>query len=54
MRIIQFLDLEGTHRVGIVRDAETVDVLAGEQTVYSLALEAIRSTKSLSGRSLNF
>jgi len=47
MRIIQFLDLEGTHRVGIVRDAETVDVLAGEQTVYSLALEAIRSTKSL-------
>lgn len=47
MRIIQFLDLEGTHRVGIVRDAETVDALAGEQTVYSLALEAIRSTKSL-------
>jgi len=47
MRIIQFLDLEGTHRVGIVRDAKTVDALAGEQTVYSLALEAIRSTKSL-------
>ncbi len=47
MRIIQFLDLEGTHRVGIVRDAETVDALAGEQTVYSLALEAIRSSKSL-------
>jgi len=47
MRIIQFLDLEGTHRVGIVRDADTVDALAGEQTVYSLALEAIRSSKSL-------
>ena len=47
MRIIQFLDLEGTHRVGIVRDAETVDALAGEQTVYSLALEATRSSKSL-------
>lgn len=47
MRIIQFLDLEGTHRVGIVRDAETVDALAGEQTVYGLALEAIRSSKSL-------
>ncbi|MCJ7549519.1 MAG: FAH family protein [Anaerolineae bacterium] len=47
MRIIQFLDLEGTHRVGIVRDAETVDALAGEQTVYSLALEAIRNSKSL-------
>jgi len=47
MRIIQFLDLEGTRRVGIVRDAETVDALSGRQTVYDLALDAIRSNRSL-------
>ncbi|MBN1250104.1 MAG: FAH family protein [Anaerolineae bacterium] len=47
MRIIQFLDVEGTRRVGIVRDAETIDVLTGEQTTRDLALEAIRSERSL-------
>ena len=47
MRIIQFLDVEGTRRVGIVRDAETIEVLTGEQTARDLALEAIRNQRSL-------
>jgi len=47
MRILQFLDPDGTRRVGIVRDPETVDALSGEQTVYNLALDAIRSHRSL-------
>ncbi len=47
MRIIQYRDLEGTRRVGIVRDNETIDALAGEQTLYDLALETIRSRRSL-------
>lgn len=47
MRVIQFLDVEGTRRVGIVRDAATIDVLTGEQTVYNLALQAIRHERSL-------
>ncbi|MGC9347116.1 MAG: AraD1 family protein [Anaerolineae bacterium] len=47
MRIIQFKDVEGTRRVGIVRDAETVDALAGQQRVYDLALDAIRHDRSL-------
>lgn len=47
MRIIQFLDIEGTRRVGIVRDAETVNALTSRHTVYDLALEAIQSHQSL-------
>jgi hypothetical protein len=47
MRIIQFADPEGTRRVGIVRDAETVEELAGRQTVHGLALEAIGRHQSL-------
>jgi hypothetical protein len=34
--------------VGIVRDADTVEALAGELMLYDLALEAIRSGRSLS------
>lgn len=47
MRIIQFLDLEGTRRVGVVRDADTIEVVTGEQTTRNLALEAIRNDRSL-------
>ena len=47
MRIIQFTDREGLRRVGIVRDAETIEALTGKQTVYDLALEAIRRRQSL-------
>lgn len=41
MRIIQFVDAEEKRRVGIVRDADTVDVLLGTRTVYALAQQAI-------------
>lgn len=47
MQIIQFADSEGGCRVGIVRDAETIEVLAGQQTLYDLALDAIRKGESL-------
>ena len=47
MRIIQFQDPEGTRRVGIVKDAKRVESLTGEQTVYGLALAAIRRGRSL-------
>ncbi len=47
MRIIQFLDRDRTRRVGIVQDADTVDTLTGEQSVYDLALEAIQTERSL-------
>jgi hypothetical protein len=48
MRIIQYLGIEGTKRVGIVRDAMTIEALTGAQSVRSLALEAIRNERSLS------
>ncbi|MGC9523366.1 MAG: AraD1 family protein [Anaerolineae bacterium] len=47
MRTIQYRGLEGAHRVGIVRDSETIDALSGEQTLYDLALQAIRNGRSL-------
>ena len=47
MRIIQFMDVDGKRRVGIVRGAYVVDVVAGEQTVYALAQEAIERRVSL-------
>lgn len=47
MRIVQFKDLEGRRRVGLVQDDETVDALAGEHTVYDLALSAIRKGQSM-------
>ncbi len=37
MRIVQFIDEDGKRRVGIARDAQTVDMLAGVQTVDGLA-----------------
>ena len=52
MRIVQFVDAEVVpnqekRRVGIVRDAGTLDVLAGTQTVYVLAQQAIAQRVSL-------
>ncbi len=47
MRIIQFRDGETKRRVGIVRDAESVDVLAEASTVYALAQQAIRRQVTL-------
>jgi hypothetical protein len=47
MRIVQFVDPDGKRRVGIVRDAETVDMLAGVQTVYGLAQQAIQKRVTL-------
>jgi hypothetical protein len=47
MRIIQYQDVDGTRRVGLVQDAGTIAELAGEQSVYSLALTAIRRQCSL-------
>lgn len=48
MRIVQFVDDKGKRRVGIVRDAETLDMLVGVQTVYGLAQQAIQKQISLS------
>jgi hypothetical protein len=48
MRIIQYLGVDGARRVGVVRDATTIDALTGEQSIRSLALEAIRNERSLS------
>lgn len=48
MRIIQYLGVDGARRVGIVRDATTIEALTGAQSVRSLALEAIRDERSLS------
>lgn len=42
MRIVQFVDVDGKRRLGIARDIETVDMLAGVQTVYGLAQQAIQ------------
>lgn len=47
MRIVQFIDADGKRRVGIVRDVETVDMLAGVQTVYGLAQQAIQQQMTL-------
>ncbi len=47
MRIVQFMDVDGKRRVGIARDAETVDMLTGVQTVYGLAQQAIRQQMTL-------
>jgi hypothetical protein len=47
VRIIQFTDAEDIRRVGIALDEHTIDVLAGEQTVYGLAQRAIRERQSL-------
>ncbi len=41
MRTIQFTDFKGTRRVGIVHDAHTIAMLAGEQTLYALAQAAV-------------
>jgi hypothetical protein len=47
MRLLQFRDAEGTRRVGVVQSSETIMPLAGEQTVYGLALEALGQGESL-------
>ncbi len=47
MRIIQFQDPAGMRRVGIVKNATTIEPLVGEQTVYGLAMDAIRHGHSL-------
>ncbi len=47
MRIIQFTDFQARKRVGIVVDAYTVEMLAGEQTVYHLAQKAIQRHRAL-------
>ncbi|HOT90166.1 MAG TPA: GguC family protein [Anaerolineae bacterium] len=47
MRIVQFVDEEKKRRVGIVRGAETVDVLRGTWTVYALVQQALRRGTTL-------
>ena len=47
MRIVQFVDEEGKRRVGIARDADTVDMLVGTRTVYGLAQQAIQKGMTL-------
>lgn len=47
MRIIQFIDSEGTRRVAIVRDADTVTALAGAWTTYGLVQKALAAHRSL-------
>ena len=47
MRVVQFVDVDGARRVGIARDADGVDVVAGERTVYALAQRAIAQQMSL-------
>ena len=47
MRIVQFADVDEKRRVGIVRDAETVEMLAGARTVYGLAQQAIQQQMPL-------
>jgi hypothetical protein len=47
MRIVQFVDEERKRRVGIARDAETVDTLVGTWTVYALAQQAIQRRMTL-------
>lgn len=48
MRLIQFRDSGGARRVGVVQSLEMVAPLEGEQTVYNLALAALRQERSLS------
>lgn len=47
MRILQFVDVDGKRRVGIVRGADVVDVVAGVWTVHALAWDAIEQHVSL-------
>ncbi len=47
MRIVQFVDEEGKRRVGIVRDADAVDMLVGMWTVYALVQQAIQKRMTL-------
>jgi hypothetical protein len=47
MRIVQFVDTDGKRRVGIVRDLDTIDMLVGVRTVYSLAQQAIQQRVTL-------
>lgn len=47
MRVLQFRDIEGTRRVGLVQDASTIEPLVGEQTLYNLALEAIQRERPI-------
>ncbi len=47
MRVIQYQDRAGIRRVGLVQPDGSISTLAGEQTVYALALEAISHRTSL-------
>ena len=47
MRIIQFIDAQNTTRVGLVVDDQTINVIAGEKTVYALAHQAIEKKETL-------
>jgi len=47
MRLIQFLDIAGNRRVGVVESVDTVVMLAGTHTVYALAQYAIQEQASL-------
>ncbi|GAB5561770.1 MAG: GguC family protein [Synoicihabitans sp.] len=47
MNLIQFIDADGTRRVGIVNDASTITPITGTQTIRGLALEAIALGNSL-------
>ncbi len=47
MRIAQFVDEEGGRRIGISREAEIVDMLAGTHTVYAMVQQAIQQKAPL-------
>ena len=47
VRIVQFTDPEEIRRAGVVLDEHSIDVLAGEQTVYGLAQRAVKERRSL-------
>lgn len=47
VRIVQFTDPGEIRRVGVVLDEHSIDVLAGEQTVYGLAQRAVKERRSL-------
>ena len=46
MNLVQYNDRDGTRRVAIVEDHERLRTLAGSNTVYALATQAIHAGRS--------
>ena len=46
MRIIQFIDEQGSIRVGIAIDDRSINAIEGDNSVYTLAQQAIETKTS--------